>query len=91
MGLCSIHSRAVLLGKLTRTPEDLGQKALAIVLEGSSNELRQCACGANSTGMQSAGGGEGQGDLSGFTAQLRAQVETCHRGHQRQCIVELWA
>lgn len=31
MGLCSIHSRVVLLGKLTRTPEDLGQKALAML------------------------------------------------------------
>lgn len=67
MGLCSIHSRAVLLGKLTTTPECLGQKALAIalaiVLEGSSNKLQQCACGANSTGMQSAGGGGGGGAM----------------------------
>ena len=62
-GLCSIHSRAVLLGKLTKAPEDLGQKSLAIVLEGPSNELQQYACGANSTGMRSPGGGEGHGDL----------------------------
>lgn len=32
MGFCSMHSRAGLLGKLTMTPEGLGQKALAIAL-----------------------------------------------------------
>jgi len=87
-----MHSRAGLLGKLTMTPEGLGQKvltiALAIVLEASSNKLQQCPRGTDSTDMWSAAGPWRPLRIC-CTAQ--GPGRNTLQGRQRQCIVELWA